>query len=266
MLGYAHFEIANPTWYESLRSFWNAVIWKATLHLFFLHSNYGAFLSLICLQPGSLLFLSPQPSCGPPSIRCSDHLLWVEDHPLVHMVTVHATVANCPSIEVWVHSRDHRTYVQFLAIPVGSFTSRQVCLSCQRGVPSNVASEPLLMHKPAASPRHCEPVQYRHISATQRESCEDWTPVYQVQSPACYRCATETDNIYELIVNTSQRSGLQKILYISTELKIRLKSSHLTFGTYFLHNNKLHQESVTMATKTDTCTQFLFSPILCFVY
>ena len=124
ILGCAHFEIANLALYESLRSF-ETLSSEMPLSIFFLHSNYRAFLSLIRLQPRSLLLLllSPQPSCGPPSVRFSDHLLEVEGRPLVHMVTVHATLANCPSIEVWIHSEGHRTYVQLLAILVGSFTS-----------------------------------------------------------------------------------------------------------------------------------------------
>ena len=54
-------------------------------------------------------------------------------HPRVHVVTVHATLANCPSIQVWVHLGGHRTYVQLLAMQVGSLTSNRY-VSPARGV------------------------------------------------------------------------------------------------------------------------------------
>ena len=54
------FEICQSCLIWNLQVFWNVVFWNATLH--FCPSQ----LSLICLQPGSLLFVPPQPSCGPP--------------------------------------------------------------------------------------------------------------------------------------------------------------------------------------------------------
>ena len=42
-------------------------------------------------------------------------------NPLVHMMSVHVTLANCLSIVkvVWIHSGGIGYYVQLLAIPVG---------------------------------------------------------------------------------------------------------------------------------------------------
>ena len=50
----------------------------------------------------------------------------------------------------------HRTYVPSSSHACAFFNFWQVCHSCQRGPPFNMASQPLLMHKPAARHRHSQ--------------------------------------------------------------------------------------------------------------
>ena len=88
------------------------IIWRlywAWVPIRALGENFQGFLS----SARSLIFLSCLPLTG-----------WVEGHPVVHVMTLHVTLTNCPSI-VKVSMgppRGHRTYVQLLAIQVGSCT------------------------------------------------------------------------------------------------------------------------------------------------